>query len=124
MFTRRVCILIKLCIARYIIQGYDKPDFDDSLWNTTLVTSGPSGTLVNQRQNPTRIVGELKPLSVNQPVAGVYVFTFERVVSGWVRVTATGPAKTLITIHFGEKLLDDGTVAFQGISAVKSPGSS
>lgn len=29
---------------------------------------------------------------------------FERVVAGWAKITVTGPAKTLLTIHFGEKL--------------------
>lgn len=36
-------------------------------------------------------------------MAGIYVVAFERVVAGWARITATGPANTLITIHFGEK---------------------
>lgn len=80
---------------------------------------GPAGALVNARQPPTRLVESLNPISITQPVPGIYVATFERVVAGWAKITATGPAKTLITIHFGEKLNPDGTVIYLGTSFVQ-----
>jgi hypothetical protein len=38
----------------------------------------------------------------------------ERVVARWAKISVQGPAKTLITIHFGEKLNTNGTVEYQG----------
>lgn len=66
--------------------------------------AAPNGTLVNQGQPPTRIIQNLTPVSIKEPVPGIFVAEFERVVAGWIKLTASGPAKTLITIHFGEKL--------------------
>jgi alpha-L-rhamnosidase len=59
---------------------------------------------VNQRQPPTRVVQTMTPVSVTQPVNGIFVAAFERVVAGWAQVTVTGPKKSMLTIHFGEKL--------------------
>ncbi|KAJ6606954.1 bacterial alpha-L-rhamnosidase-domain-containing protein [Mycena sp. CBHHK59/15] len=101
--------------ASYIVAGYEKAGFDDSSWNNALVTTGPGGVLVNARQPPTRLVGSLLPISITEPIPGQYVAAFERVVAGWAKITATGAAKTLITIHFGEKLNPDGTVIYQDL---------
>ncbi|KAJ7703698.1 bacterial alpha-L-rhamnosidase-domain-containing protein [Mycena rosella] len=98
--------------ASFIIPGYDSPGFDDSAWDYAQVSSGPAGMLVNARQPPTRLVESLRPTSISQPVPGIYVAAFERVVAGWAKITATGPAKTLIIVHFGEVLDPDGTVVY------------
>ncbi|KAJ7463241.1 bacterial alpha-L-rhamnosidase-domain-containing protein [Mycena latifolia] len=98
--------------ASYVVPGYEDPNFDDAGWDFVQVSSGPAGVLVNARQPPTRLVESLRPLSITEPLPGIYVAAFERVVAGWARITATGPAKTLITIHFGEVLNPDGTVVY------------
>ncbi|KAJ7256353.1 bacterial alpha-L-rhamnosidase-domain-containing protein [Mycena rebaudengoi] len=98
--------------ASFIVPGYDKAGFDDSSWNAALVTTGPAGVLVNARQPPTKIIGSMAPVSI-KAVQGSYVVAFPRVVAGWAKITVTGPAKTLITVHFGEKLNSDGTVQYQ-----------
>ncbi|KAF7349624.1 hypothetical protein MSAN_01688300 [Mycena sanguinolenta] len=102
--------------ASYIISGYAFPEFDDSEWDDAQLMSGPAGVLVNARQPPTRHVESLEPISILEPIPGIYIATFERVVAGWARITATGPAKTLITIHFGEKLNPDGTVIYLDVA--------
>jgi len=66
--------------------------------------SAPTSVLVNARNPPTRLIQTLTPVNITQPTPGIFVAHFARVVAGWVRLTATGPKKTLITIHFGEKL--------------------
>ncbi|KAJ7105875.1 bacterial alpha-L-rhamnosidase-domain-containing protein [Mycena epipterygia] len=101
--------------ASDIIPAWNLPSFDDSGWNTALLGVPPKGTLVSARQPPTRVVGSLTPLSITEPVAGQFVAAFERVVAGWVRLTAQGPAGTLITVHYGEKLNPDGTVIYQDL---------
>ncbi|KAJ7108127.1 bacterial alpha-L-rhamnosidase-domain-containing protein [Mycena epipterygia] len=102
--------------ASYVIPGYANPGFDDSAWDYAQVSTGPAGALVNARQPPTRLVESLQPISITEPVPGIYVAEFQRVVAGWAKITASGPAKTLITIHFGEKLNPDGTVIYLDIA--------
>ncbi|KAJ6565879.1 bacterial alpha-L-rhamnosidase-domain-containing protein [Mycena vulgaris] len=101
--------------ASFIIPGWDQPSFDDSAWNNALLSVPPKGTLGRARQPPTRVIGSMTPISITEPVAGQYVAAFERVVAGWVRLTAQGPKGTLITVHYGEKLNDDGTVIYQDL---------
>ncbi|KAJ7235505.1 bacterial alpha-L-rhamnosidase-domain-containing protein [Mycena rebaudengoi] len=102
--------------ASYIIPGYDKPGFDDASWHAVQVSRGPTGVLVNARQPPTRLTASLRPVSITEPVPGIFVAAFERVVAGWAKITATGPAKTLLTINFGEKLNPDGTVIYLDVA--------
>ncbi|KAJ7116959.1 bacterial alpha-L-rhamnosidase-domain-containing protein [Mycena epipterygia] len=101
--------------ASYIIPSWDLPSFDDSAWNTAQLGTPPKGALVRARQPPTRLIGSLTPVSITEPVVGQYVAAFERVVAGWVRLTAQGPKGNLITIHYGEKLNPDGTVIYQDL---------
>ncbi|KAJ7472859.1 bacterial alpha-L-rhamnosidase-domain-containing protein [Mycena galericulata] len=101
--------------ASYVIPGWDLPGFDDAAWNTALVATPPEGVLVSARQAPTRVIGSLTPVSITEPVQGQFVAAFERVVSGWVRLTAQGPKGHLITVHYGEKLNSDGTVLYADI---------
>ncbi|RDB18187.1 hypothetical protein Hypma_000526 [Hypsizygus marmoreus] len=99
--------------ARHLKPGFDMPGFDAASWRNVQSVTGPKGILLNQRQPPTKVVQTLAPVSITQPVNGIYVVAFERVVAGWAKISVTGPAKTLITIHFGEKLKADGTVVYE-----------
>ncbi|KAJ7491306.1 bacterial alpha-L-rhamnosidase-domain-containing protein [Mycena galericulata] len=101
--------------ASYVIPGWDLPRFDDSAWYTALLAVPPKGVLVSARQPPTRVIGSLTPVSITEPVQGQFVVAFERVVSGWVRLTAQGPKGHLITVHYGEKLNSDGQVLYADI---------
>ncbi|KAG6918731.1 hypothetical protein DXG01_012216 [Tephrocybe rancida] len=78
--------------ASYLQLGFDTPGFAATGWVSAQTVAGPKGTL------------SLVPVSITQPVSGIYVAAFERIVSGWAKIRVTGPPKTLITIHFGEKL--------------------
>ncbi|KAJ6524142.1 bacterial alpha-L-rhamnosidase-domain-containing protein [Mycena vulgaris] len=79
-----------LSSASDIIPGYDRQGFNDSAWQAPGIMAVPSGALVNARQPPTRNVGSLTPLFITEPVPGLYVAAFERVVAGWARITVTG----------------------------------
>uniref|UniRef100_A0A8H8CEE4 alpha-L-rhamnosidase n=1 Tax=Psilocybe cubensis TaxID=181762 RepID=A0A8H8CEE4_PSICU len=99
--------------ASYIQEGYDLPGFEAKGWGQAAIMTAPFGVLINQNQPPTRVVQSLTPIDITQPQPGIFVAHYERVVSGWVRFTASGPTKTLIILHFGEKLNTDGTVVYQ-----------
>jgi alpha-L-rhamnosidase len=55
----------------------------------------------------------LTAVSVTSPTPGIYVVAFERVIAGWARLLVSGPAKSKITLHYGEKLKADGTVVYE-----------
>ncbi|KAF7291151.1 hypothetical protein MIND_01258300 [Mycena indigotica] len=99
--------------ARYEVAGWNLASFDDSAWNTALLAPAPKGALIHARQPPTRVTSSLTPISITQPVPGQYVAAYERVVSGWVKLTVTGARGSLVTIHYGEKINTDGTVIYQ-----------
>lgn len=96
--------------ARLVQPGYDTARFDDSGWARASEVPGPRGVLVNQRQQPIRVTGSLPAVEITEPVAGTYVVRFPRVIAGWVRFTASGPAGTTIRAAHGEKLTADGRV--------------
>jgi alpha-L-rhamnosidase len=96
--------------ASEIQEGWDSPGFDDAGWGRASVVGGPQGELVNQRQQPIRVIEELPAVDVAEPVAGTYVVKFPRVLAGWVEVTAEGDAGTEIEMRYAEKLRADGTV--------------
>ena len=52
----------------------------------------------------------IRPKSVKEVKPGVYVFDFGVNVAGWAKLQAEGPRGTEVTLVYGEKLHDDGTV--------------
>lgn len=96
--------------ARKVQPGYDTARFDDSTWARASEVPGPKGVLVNQRQQPIRVTGSLPAVEITEPADGTYVVKFPRVIAGWVRFTASGPAGTTLRAAYGEKLTADGRV--------------
>ncbi|GAB2477213.1 glycoside hydrolase family 78 protein [Promicromonospora xylanilytica] len=96
--------------ARRTVPGWDTVGFDDGGWAAAAVAPGPRGVLVNQRQQPIEVTGSLPAVEVTEPEPGVYVVKFPRVIAGWVRYTATGPAGATIRAAHGEKLTAEGRV--------------
>ncbi|MEV7627751.1 family 78 glycoside hydrolase catalytic domain [Actinoplanes sp. NPDC089786] len=98
--------------ARKAQNGYDTAGFDDRSWAAASEVGGPKGVLVHQRQQPIRVTESLPAVEVTQPASGVWVVKFPRVLAGWVRFTAQGPAGVTIRAQYGEKLLANGRVNF------------
>jgi alpha-L-rhamnosidase len=98
--------------ARLTRPGYDTAGFDDATWARASEVAGPRGTLVNQRQQPIRVTESLPAVEITEPVADTYVVKFPRVLAGWVRIAAAGPAGTTIRAQYGEKLRANGLPDF------------
>ncbi|PJJ65139.1 family 78 glycoside hydrolase catalytic domain [Compostimonas suwonensis] len=92
--------------------GFDTVGFPDASWVPASEVNGPKGTLMNQQQQPIRVTDRLPAESITEPVDGVYVVTFPRVLAGTVEFTAQGEAGTTIRAQYGEKLLDNGRPNF------------
>ncbi|MCL5096397.1 MAG: family 78 glycoside hydrolase catalytic domain, partial [Candidatus Omnitrophica bacterium] len=96
--------------ARKEMPGWDAPGFDDWAWAPVRVFDLGTAQLVWQRNEPIRVVQEIKPIRLTQPKPGAYVFDLGQNMVGWCRLTVQGPAGTTVTIRHAEMLNDDGTI--------------
>ena len=65
---------------------------------------------LRQKNEPIRVVKELKPVKMTEPRPGRYVFDLGQNMAGWCRLKVRGPAGTRVTLRHGEMLSDDGTL--------------
>ncbi|MGN6481374.1 family 78 glycoside hydrolase catalytic domain [Luteibacter sp.] len=91
-------------------EDYDARAAIPAQWVPATVLPAPTGRLVAQIEQPIRITGTLGATEIAEPKPGTYVFAFPRVIAGWADFTVEGPAGTVVTARYGEKLLPDGTV--------------
>lgn len=96
--------------ARRRQKGFDRPGFDDRGWPAAAPMPAPAGMLQAQVEPPIRVAQTLAATAVSEPHPGVYVFAFPRVIAGWATLSVRGRAGDTVVLHYGEKLLADGSV--------------
>lgn len=96
--------------ARREMPGWDVASFDDKAWTKADALLSVNTKLNAQPNEPIRITRELKPLTVNEPKPGVYVFDLGQNMVGWCRLQAQGAAGTTVKLVHAEMLNEDGTV--------------
>jgi len=96
--------------ARLERNGWDRPGYDDSGWQPALVVEGPGGALSAQKMPPIRVQETRQALEVRQPQPGVYVFDMGQNFAGWAELSVEGPAGTIVTLRYGERVNPDGTL--------------
>jgi alpha-L-rhamnosidase len=96
--------------AREERPGWDRPGYSEEGWKRANVVEPPGGELVSSQMPPIRVIERLKPVRVNQPKPGVYVFDFGQNFSGWARLEVSGPRGTRVRLRYAEDLLPDGNV--------------
>ena len=107
------------CDARREMPGWNSAGFDDKAWKPADVASNARITLVSQPNEPIRVTREIKPISLNEPKPGVYVFDLGQNMVGWCRLKAQGPAGTKVTLRHAEMLSDDGMIYTDNLRAAK-----
>jgi alpha-L-rhamnosidase len=95
--------------ARRETPGWDRAGFDASGWAEARIGEGPPGRLVAQTSPALERTGTLRAVAITEPAPGRFVFDFGQNFSGWVRLSAQGPAGTEIVLRFAELLGADGT---------------
>ena len=91
--------------ARVVIDGWDRPGYDDSGWDPVRAVPGPP--LASQMMPPIRVAETLRPVSVRPLGPGRRIYDFGQNFSGWTRLNVEGQAGTEIRLRHAE-LLDDG----------------
>ena len=99
--------------ARLEQKGWDTASFDAAAWRSAQVVDEPDGRLVATNNDPVKVIETLKARSVAEPRPGVYVLDLGRTITGWGRLNVSGAPGATITMRYGQKLLADGTVAYQ-----------
>jgi len=85
-------------------------DYDDSGWSPALSVDAPAGKLSAQLIPPIKVNQSLRPASLKQPKPGVHVYDFGQNFSGFIELALNAPDGTEITIKYGERLAEDGTL--------------
>jgi alpha-L-rhamnosidase len=105
--------------ARREMSGWDKAGFYDKAWQVADVATDVKTQLVAQPNEPIRITKEIKPISINQPKPGVYVFDMGQNMVGWCRLQAQGAAGTTVTLRHAEMLSEDGSIYTENLRIAK-----
>lgn len=105
--------------ARREMPGWDAPGFDDKAWPAADVAASVRTNLVAQPNEPIRGSRDLKPISMNEPKPGVYVFDLGQNMVGWCRLKVQSAAGTTVTLRHAEMLSDDGAIYTDNLRAAK-----
>jgi alpha-L-rhamnosidase len=90
--------------------GWDSPGFQDYGWQAAQIVEPPGGALVSCPMPPIRVVRELQPVALHNPQPGVFVYDLGQNISGWARLTTSGPPGTRVTLRYAEDIHPNGTL--------------
>jgi len=78
--------------ARRLPVGWDQPGFSDAAWQAVVETEGPGGTLRPALAPPMKFHEVFKPVGIDEPAPGIFVYDFGQNVSGVPRLRVRGQA--------------------------------
>ncbi len=90
--------------------AWSQPHYDDAKWSAADIVGAPGGELSAQMQEPIRVTGTLKPISVTKLKPGVFIFDLGQNMVGWCRLHVSGSAGTQVMLRHAETLRPDGSL--------------
>jgi len=98
------------CDFRKEQSGWDQAGFSTGAWQRAW--SQPLGLeqLVTEKTPPVRVMREMRPVSRREIRPGVWVYDLGQEITGWVRLTASGPAGTHIVLRHAEAVQTNGEI--------------
>jgi alpha-L-rhamnosidase len=96
--------------ARLELPGWDAAGYDDTTWKAVDVTKTLAAKIEPYPCETVKVFREIKPISVNEPKNGIFVFDMGANFAGFARLKVKGDKGTRITLAFGERLLANGTI--------------
>lgn len=79
--------------------AWDMPAYDDAEWSAVEARTPPP--LVNAQLQAIKVIATVKPVKTSGK-DGDYTFDFGQNLAGWLRVSASAPAGTVMKLDFGE----------------------
>jgi alpha-L-rhamnosidase len=96
--------------ARLENDGWHLPGFDDSNWNAAMEVKGPAGKLSAQLMPPIRITDTIAPAKTWQINDTVTMIDLGQNITGWASIRVKGPRGSMVTLRYGERIFNDGTL--------------
>ncbi len=96
--------------ARLELGSWNHTGFDDSAWNQAVMVEGPKGVLSSQMMPPARIIQTLRPGNTWQINDTVTMVDLGQNITGWAAIKVQGPKGSQVTLRFGERIFDNGTL--------------
>jgi alpha-L-rhamnosidase len=105
--------------ARLETAGWDKPGYDDRLWEKPDTSDAPQIKFSAYPAQPVQVYQEIKPVSTKRISQDKYIFDMGTNFAGFARLKLEAPQGTKITLRFGERLKDDGTLYTENLRAAR-----
>ncbi|MDD4226587.1 MAG: family 78 glycoside hydrolase catalytic domain [Mariniphaga sp.] len=96
--------------ARLELRDWSTPGYNDSRWSRAWVVESPGGRLSAQLMPPIRVTGSLKPAKTWQVNDSVTMIDLDQNITGWASIQVKGPRGSQVTLRYGERIFDDGTL--------------
>ncbi|MYJ35580.1 MAG: Bacterial alpha-L-rhamnosidase [Acidimicrobiaceae bacterium] len=90
--------------------GWCEPGFDDHSWQPAEAAAAPSGRLQAQPLPPIRVVRTIAPTRWFASGTDATIYDFGQNMTGWTRLTVSGPAGARVTIRHGHGVHPDGSL--------------
>jgi alpha-L-rhamnosidase len=90
--------------------GWDEKGFKDKAWSAVDVTEKIAAKVEPYLTETVKVFREIETLSINEPKTGTFVFDMGANFAGFARLKVKGKKGARITLAFGERLLEDGTI--------------
>ncbi len=94
--------------ARKEIKEWNKPGFNDTVWNSVKKGNNPGGHLQKAFFPPVQITQKIKPVEISFPEEGTYIVDMGVNFTGTYKIKLTGDIGDTISFRFGERLYKDG----------------
>lgn len=96
--------------ARRENEGWHQEGFDDSHWHAATEVEGPAGKLSAQLMPPIRITDTIRPVKTWQVSDTTTMYDMGQNISGWASISVQGPRGSRVTLRYGERIFDNGTL--------------
>ena len=105
--------------SRLEMPGWDKAGFADDHWQTVTVVEKEVPKLVAAQAPAVQITEEVRPIALNEPLPGTFVFDLGQNMVGKYRLRVQGPRGTRVFLRFAEMLNDDGTIYTENLRSAR-----
>ena len=102
------------------IAGWDKPGFDDTGWDPTVVRTSATSRLEPQTDQPVRVTGERAATALSSPTPQTYLYDLGQNMVGKARFTLTGTPGQKVKFRYGEVLNPDGSLYTANLRGAKA----
>jgi len=105
--------------ARKELSGWSSPGYDDHSWKPVVTASYPTDILTATVGPPVKRIGEITPVAIFTAPNGDTLVDMGQNMVGWIRLEASGPAGTRITLRHGEVLDRQGNLYTDNLRSAK-----